>query len=75
MINITLPTPTKTTSQVRHPKCRGTVVETMDGPDYGCDYETTITCEQCKYCLPLSKYGKDPEAKRNQTKNVIINIK
>ena len=53
-------------SQSRHPKCKGfTIPDIGNGADYDCGYNTTITCDECKYCL--GGYGrKDPEAKRNQ---------
>ena len=49
----------------RHPKCRGYVIPDPGhgwGDDFGCDYETTIDCDECKY----GGGYKDPEAKCNQ---------
>ena len=48
----------------RHAKCRGYYIDTPDGRDYGCEYETIITCDECKYYAGR----KDPEAKCNQPK-------
>jgi hypothetical protein len=44
----------------RHPKCRGTYDEWSG--DYGCEYDTTTTCDECKYGVGR----KDPEAECNQ---------
>lgn len=47
----------------RHPKCAGVKIDRgPDGYDYDCEYNTTITCDECKYCAGR----KDPEAKVNQ---------
>ena len=46
---------------MRHPKCKG-YQQTHDPYDYDCEYETTITCDECKYGVGR----KDPEAKCNQ---------
>ena len=57
-------------SSSRHPKCKGWKKYDwgmMDGPEYGCDYNTTIECDECKYCIG-SGGRKDPEAKCNQQK-------
>lgn len=45
----------------KHPKCKGYQMD-YDPYDYDCDYNTTITCEDCKYGMGK----KDPEAKCNQ---------
>jgi hypothetical protein len=53
----------------RHPKCKGWYKNDwgmINGADWGCDYETTIDCDECKY----GGGRKDPEAKCNQ-KNII----
>ena len=54
----------------RHSKCKGYETDCPStGKDYGCDYDTEITCDDCKYCLggdgkPLGR--KDPAAKCNR---------
>jgi hypothetical protein len=50
---------------MKHPMCKGTYDE-MNG-DYDCGYVTTITCDECKYCVGR----KNPEAKCNQPKKQI----
>ena len=52
----------------RHPKCKGYVEQIYDITEYGCGYETTINCEDCKYLLENNGKGKNPEAKCNQSK-------
>ena len=52
----------------QHPKCKGYKIETLDGTEYDCGYETTITCEECRYCDGNNGRGKDPAAKCNQQK-------
>lgn len=47
----------------KHPKCGGVYYPFEN--DYGCEYNTTLTCEDCKYGMGR----KDPVAKRNQLKN------
>jgi hypothetical protein len=47
-------------SSSRHPKCKGWKKYDwgmVDGPEYGCDYNTTIDCDECIYC----NGDKDPE--------------
>ena len=44
----------------RHPKCAGWYDEFTG--DYDCDYQSVLTCEECKY----GRGTKDPEAKCNQ---------
>lgn len=44
----------------KHPKCLGTYDE-WNG-DYDCEYDTIITCDECKYGVGK----KDPEAKVNR---------
>jgi hypothetical protein len=47
-------------SSSRHPKCKGWKKYDwgmMDGPEYGCGYNTTIECNECMYCVG----EKDPE--------------
>ena len=57
---------------MRHTKCRGYETDCPSmGKDYGCDYDTEITCDECKYCLgpdgkPIGR--KDPAAKCNRRK-------
>jgi hypothetical protein len=34
--------------------------------EFDCEYETTLLCEECKYCCAGGR--KDPEAKCNQIK-------
>lgn len=49
-----------TVSSSRHPKCKGWKKYDwgmMDGPEYGCGYNTTIECNECMYCVG----EKDPE--------------
>ena len=51
----------------KHPKCLGWYkndVGMVDGPDWGCDYDTIIDCDECKY----GHGNKNPEAKCNQPK-------
>ena len=43
----------------RHPKCLGTYDE--HNGDYSCDYQTILTCDECKYGVGR----KDPAAKCN----------
>jgi hypothetical protein len=50
------------TKPKRHPKCMGYEDSTPNGTEYGCGYETTITCDDCKY----GHGNKNPEAKANQ---------
>lgn len=45
--------------QMKHPKCLG---ETDYWGEFDCWYQTTLSCEDCKYGLGK----KDPEAKCNQ---------
>jgi hypothetical protein len=49
---------------MRHPKCLGYIIYTLDGNEYGCDYNTTINCDECKYAN--NGIGKDPAADCNQ---------
>jgi hypothetical protein len=52
-------------SSSQHPKCKGWYKNDwgmVDGPDWGCDYNTIIDCDECKY----GGGRKDPEAKCNQ---------
>jgi len=54
----------------KHPKCKGWYKYEwgmMDGPDWGCNYNTIIECDECKYNSNRSGM-KDPEAKCNQIK-------
>jgi len=47
-------------SSSRHPKCKGWKKYDwgmMDGPEYGCDYDTEIDCDECMY----GGGDKDPE--------------
>ena len=46
----------------RHPKCKGYKVSSMDGDEFDCEYNTTLSCDECKY----GKGRKNPEAKCNQ---------
>ena len=48
----------------KHSRCRGSVSHTMDGTDYDCEYNTDLSCEDCKYGLGR----RDPEAKINKIK-------
>ena len=50
----------KTSTESKHPKCSGYYDE-WNG-DYGCHYNSVLSCEECKYGLGR----KDPEAKCNQ---------
>ena len=61
MLNIKDLVLTPAPKSYKHPSCRGS------GED--CGYETTISCDDCKYggCRGL-RSGKDPEAKCNQPK-------
>lgn len=47
--------------ELKHPKCQGYKIFSVNGDDYDCGYDTLITCEECKYGLGR----KDPEAKCN----------
>ena len=49
----------------RHPKCKGYATSGLDYEDFDCGYDTTIMCEDCKYCAG-GMGRKDPEAKCNQ---------
>ena len=52
----------------RHPKCAGRQCNhPLDPPEFECGYNTTIECEECKYCIGAMG-TKDPEAKCNQQK-------
>ena len=52
----------------RHPKCAGKQCNhPLDPPEFECGYNTTIECEECKYCIGAMG-RKDPEAKCNQQK-------
>lgn len=44
---------------VKHPKCKGWINSDGEGE---CDYNTKITCDECKYCVGR----KDPAARCNQ---------
>ena len=44
--------------------CAGYVVDTPNGRDYECAYDTKITCDECKFNNPPGR--KDPTAKRNK---------
>jgi hypothetical protein len=56
------------TNNGRHPKCKGyTTPDYGNGSEYDCGYGTTITCDECKYCLNGGG-RKNPEAKSNQPK-------
>jgi len=49
----------------KHPKCLGYECgNPLDGYDFDCEYQTILTCDECKY----GGHGgrKDPEAKCNQ---------
>lgn len=55
------------TKRTKHPKCKGWYKNDwgmIDGPDWGCSYNTKIDCEECKYSGCGGR--KDPEAKCNQ---------
>lgn len=52
----------------RHGKCAAYQCNhPLDQPEWDCGYNTTIDCEDCKYCIG-SGGRKDPEAKCNQQK-------
>ena len=56
----------------RHPKCLGFFTEDIGwGSEFDCGYDTTLDCEDCKYGIGR----KDPEAKCNQPKKLVINGK
>lgn len=48
----------------RRSKCRA--IRSAQDSDYSCGYDTTITCDDCKYAANPGR--KDPEAKCNQPK-------
>ena len=56
----------------KHPKCKS------EEPDH-CGYEPTIRCDDCKYGgyfnHPDKRRGKNPAAKCNQPKDVLISNK
>lgn len=53
------------TENKRHPKCKGIQLSDIgNGSDYNCGYNTSITCDECKYCGGR----KNPEAKCNSIK-------
>jgi len=54
---------------MKHSKCKGYMTDGPDGIDGGCNYETTITCDECRYCEGNKGRGKDPAAKCNQEKS------
>lgn len=52
----------------KHPKCLGYYIPDLGhgwGDDGGCEYKTTIDCDECKY-NGQSTGRKDPAAKCNQ---------
>ena len=52
----------------RHGKCAAYQCNhPLDPPEWDCGYNTTIECEDCKYCIGAGG-RKDPEAKCNQHK-------
>ena len=52
----------------RHEKCAAYQCNhPLDPPEWDCGYNTTIECEDCKYCIGAGG-RKDPEAKCNQQK-------
>ena len=55
-----LDTPVIATKAKTHAKCKGRY-DSLTG-DYWCDYDTTLTCDECKYGIGR----KDPEAKCNR---------
>ena len=57
----------KKEGSVKHPKCLGYSTNTMNGIEYDCGYNTTINCEDCRYCLGTGG-RKNPQAKINQAK-------
>lgn len=53
----------------KHPKCKGYDVWSSHGYGHGCGYETTLTCDDCKYCagrkdpkLSVIKHNKQPHS-------------
>ena len=50
----------------KHPKCKGRVLHYFEGTEFECDYDTTLTCDDCKYGMGR----KDPEARCNQGRNL-----
>ena len=50
----------------RRAKCKAVRTSGPEGDDYSCGYDTTITCDDCKYAAYPGR--KDPEAKCNQPK-------
>lgn len=52
----------KNVKHAKHAKCAGYSFWTDCGYEYDCAYQTTITCDDCKY----GGGNKNPEAKCNQ---------
>jgi hypothetical protein len=48
----------------KNPKCKGYRYWTSWGYEFGCEYESVLDCDECKYGLGR----KDPNAKCNQSK-------
>jgi len=48
----------------KHPKCLGYKYWTGCGYEYDCEYDSNLTCDECKYGCGR----KDPEAKCNKRK-------
>lgn len=46
----------------KHHKCGGYSEHTPNGTEYDCSYQSSLTCEECKYGLGT----KDPNAKCNK---------
>jgi hypothetical protein len=49
----------------RHPLCRGTMTQTLDGNEYDCEYGSDVTCDKCRFMIYNRGRGKDPRAKIN----------
>jgi len=45
----------------RHPKCKGYWTYSCDGNEFDCEYETILSCDECKYGVGR----KDPDARCN----------
>jgi hypothetical protein len=52
--------------KLRAQKCAAVRSSNPNDPDVACGYETTITCDDCKYGAGGGR--KDPQAKCNQPK-------
>lgn len=55
----------KKIKNLKHSKCKGWINQHGEGE---CDYNTTVSCDDCRYLLANNGRGKNPAAKSNQIK-------